>query len=58
MVPQFRLLSWDIAVDEDNSPILIEVNMYSGELDFHQLNNGPVFGCETEAVLKEVFHNK
>lgn len=54
-LPQFRMLSWDIAIDEDGEPILIEVNMYSGQLDFHQLNNGPVFGDDTEEILSEVF---
>lgn len=55
MLPPFRLLSWDIALDENDSPILIEVNMSSGELDFHQLNNGPLFGEDTAKILAEVF---
>ena len=38
--PHFRLISWDIALDKDNCPILIEANLCDGELDFHQLNNG------------------
>lgn len=54
-LPQFRLLSWDITIDEDGNPVIIEVNMHSGQLDFHQLNNGPIFGDDTEEVLKEVF---
>lgn len=54
-LPMFRLLSWDIALDESGEFVLIEVNMHSGQLDFHQMNNGPVFGDDTEAVLKEVF---
>ncbi len=54
-LPQFRLLSWDIALDENNIPLLVEVNMASGELDFHQLNNGPIFGEDTVEVLEEVF---
>jgi hypothetical protein len=53
--PHFRLISWDIALDKDNCPILIEANLCDGELDFHQLNNGPVFGDETEEILSEVF---
>lgn len=57
-LPMFRLLSWDVAIAEDGMPIIIEVNMYSGQLDFHQLNNGPVFGNDTKAVLEEVFHTK
>lgn len=56
-LPQFRLLSWDIAISEDGDPVLIEVNMHSGQIDFHQLNNGPVFGNETEKILQEVFGN-
>lgn len=52
---QFRLLSWDIAINETGDPVLIEVNMHSGQLDFHQLNNGPVFGEDTKTVLDEVF---
>lgn len=53
--PHFRLLSWDIALDENDQPILIEANLCDGELDFHQLNNGPIFGEETEEILAEVF---
>lgn len=51
----FRLLSWDFALGEDDKPVLIEVNLCYGELDFHQLNNGPLFGDDTEKVLREVF---
>lgn len=56
-LPQFRLLSWDMAIDADATPTVIEVNMHSGQLDFHQLNNGPVFGNDTKSVLEEVFHH-
>lgn len=57
-IPHFRLVSWDIALDENDEPLLIEANLRYGELDFHQLNNGPVFGEDTEKILKEVFGNK
>ena len=57
MFPHFRLISWDFAVDEFDEPILIEANLCNGELDFHQLNNGPLFGEDTEKVLSEVFAN-
>lgn len=55
-VPHFRLVSWDIALDSTNEPVLIEANLYSGELDFHQLNNGPLFGEDTDDILREVFN--
>ena len=54
-IPHFRLVSWDIAVREDGEPVLIEANFYDGEIDFHQLNNGPLFKEDTEAILREVF---
>lgn len=50
-----RLISWDFAIGEDEEPILIEMNISFGELDFHQLCNGPIFGNNTERILKEVF---
>lgn len=57
-IPHFRLVSWDFAVDENMSPILIEANLHYGELDFHQLNNGPIFGSDTQKILEEVYHRK
>lgn len=58
LIPHFRLVSWDIALDKDENIILIEVNLKYGELDFHQLNNGPLFGDDTKAILDEVFSKK
>lgn len=53
--PISRLISWDIALDEKNLPVMIEANLKYGQLDFHQLNNGPIFGEETVEILSEVF---
>ncbi|MBO7616820.1 MAG: hypothetical protein J6T22_06415 [Bacteroidales bacterium] len=50
-----RLISWDVSVDEKGAPILIEANLNYGELDFHQMCNGPLFGCKTEDVLNCIF---
>ena len=55
MVPHFKLVSWDIAIDEDEKPILIEANLAKGSSEFHQLNNGPLFGEDTKKILDEVF---
>lgn len=51
----FRLVSWDVAIDRAGEPVLIEANLRNGECDFHQFNNGPLFGELTDQVLKEVF---
>jgi len=55
MVPHFKLVSWDIAITEDGSPILIEANLAKGSSEFHQLNNGPLFGEDTKKILDEVY---
>lgn len=52
-----RLVAWDIAVDEQGEPLLIEVGLTYCGSNFHQLCNGPIFGDMTEDVLKEVFAN-
>lgn len=54
-LPHFRLVSWDFALNKGNNPVLIETNLRYGELDFHQLNNGPIFGDDTKKILNEVF---
>lgn len=41
-----RLISWDFAIGADNKPSLIEANLRWGELDFHQMCNGPIFKDE------------
>ena len=53
-ISNFRLVSWDIAIDEEGEPVLIEANMRKGGINFHQFNNGPLFGEMTERVLDEV----
>lgn len=58
MVPHFKLVSWDIAIDENGEAVMIEANLAKGELDFHQLNNGPLFGEDTKKILDEVFNKK
>ena len=55
LLPMSRLISWDLAVDENNEIILIEFSLKYGELDFHQLNNGPLFGKDTKKILDEVY---
>ena len=55
LIPHFRLVSWDIAIDESGEPVLIEANMRKGGINLNQFNNGPLFGDLTDRVLDEVF---
>ena len=53
-----RLLSWDIAIDEDGNPAIIEVNLSYGSLYTQQITHGPIFGDDTKEILDEVFSRK
>lgn len=55
LIPHFRLVSWDIAINKEGEPILIEANMRKGGINLNQFNNGPLFGDLTERILDEVF---
>ena len=51
----FRIISWDFAVDENEQPIFIEMNLKYGAMEYHQLQNGPLFGDMTDRLLNEVY---
>ncbi len=51
----FRLVSWDIAIDSEGDAVLIEANMRKGGINLHQFSNGPLFGELTDKVMEEVF---
>lgn len=55
LIPHFRLVSWDVAIDAEGDAVLIEANMRKGGINLNQFNNGPLFGDLTEVVLDEVF---
>lgn len=53
-----KLCSWDICLDENDNPALIEVNMSYGDVQLHQITNGPIFGELTPCILSNIFTNK
>lgn len=57
-IGNFRLVSWDMGVDDEGDVILIEANMRKGGINLHQFDNGPLFGDLTTRVLDEVFKRK
>lgn len=52
-IPHFDLIGWDIAIEEDGQPVLIEWNTWP---ELSQSANGPAFGEYTERVLKEIWN--
>ena len=53
LLPHFDLVGWDIAIDTEGNPIIIEYNTWP---ELSQSANGPAFGDYTERVLKEIWH--
>ena len=48
------IISWDVSVAPDGSPILIEFNLTFGGISSHQITRGPLFGDDTDSILLEV----
>ena len=52
-VPYLGIISWDMSLDSDNTPVLIEMNTTGQSAWFCQMVNGePLFGDDTEKILK------
>ena len=54
-LPYFKLMGWDIAIEKDGEPIMIEFNMTP---DLSQSAYGPAFGKYTEAIIKDAMSYK
>lgn len=50
-VPYCRLISWDLALDKDGDVVLLEMNIKGMDINFHQLNNGPVLSELLENIM-------
>lgn len=51
-LPHFDLIGWDICIDREGEPVLIEWNVWP---ELSQSANGPAFGDYTERILKEIW---
>lgn len=49
----FDMVSWDVAIDQEGEPVLVEFNIRSQGIDNMQLACGPLFGKYTEEILSE-----
>ena len=58
VTPKIGLASWDIAIDEKDEPVLIEINTFYPSSFTPQLLNGPFFGEYTDAVLDHTIRKK
>lgn len=53
-LPQLGLVGWDIALDEEDQPVMIEANMHWPGITIEQLVGGPFFADRTDEVLQYV----
>lgn len=55
MIADYRMVHWDIAIDEAGCAVLIEANLSLGSVLYFQNLGTPLFGDITADVLSEVF---
>lgn len=47
-----KLIGWDICIDENNEPVIIELNSSQPGLFGEQICTGPIFGARTQEVIE------
>ena len=57
-IPSCRIVGCDIAVDENNVPILIEANLKLPGITLEQMCTGPIFSSITEEIIEDVLSKK
>ena len=53
----FKMVSWDVTIDENSHPVILEYNIKYQGIAYYQIANGPLFGDLTDRILQEVFKN-
>ncbi|NYJ28035.1 sugar-transfer associated ATP-grasp domain-containing protein [Allomuricauda sp. ARW1Y1] len=51
-LPYFKLVSWDIMVNEKSEVKIIEYNTFGQGINGHQITNGPLFGDYFDEILE------
>lgn len=54
LLPYHKMVGWDIAIDENGNPLLIELNINGFGVNIIQIPNGPLLGKYTEKILNEI----
>lgn len=58
-LPHCGFVGWDVALDVNNNPIMIEVNLYGAGVHFEQLVvESPLYGDRTDEVIEYVNSHK
>ena len=51
-MPMLRAVGWDITIDKNYEPLIIEYNLKGMGIYLYQLANGPLFGEYTQDIVK------
>lgn len=51
-IPMCGLVAWDIALDTNNNPLLIEANLWWPATSYGEICSGPAFGDRTSEVIE------
>lgn len=51
LAPACKMIGWDIALDANNDPVLIEGNVVYPGISFEQMCSGPIFGDRTDEFI-------
>ena len=53
-IPFANLIGWDVALDREMNPVIIEINLDTALIEAHQVFNGPVFGERIDEVRQYI----
>lgn len=53
-----RIIGFDFMLDDKNNIRLIEINNLNNEINFYQMNHGPLFKEYTDEIISFCLHNK
>jgi len=54
MLFQLGFIAWDIAIDKNSKPLLIEINLKKPEINHPQIFNGPLFDKELDNIVYHI----
>lgn len=57
-IPFANLIGWDVAIDQNGTPIVVEINLDLAAVEAHQIFNGPVFGDRLDEVRMYIENKK
>ena len=49
-MPYFRFIAWDMTIDCDGEPVIMEYNLLSPGIMYYQWTNGPLFGTDVDRI--------